>query len=128
MITTRLYLDCRHKEQNKPMPLKLCICKKGSTAYIPLGVEVLPGQWNSKTQKIGNHVNKKALNTFIENRKTEIDNLIMRLTNEGKLAGLSAVQVKNIIKDELDPDVDVFSSPTEAAVRHSAPVNCTTRR
>lgn len=106
MVTTRIYLDPRHKNADQPQPLKLCITKKGSAAYIPLGVSVFPAQWNSLTQKVVDHPNKHALNRFLESRKVEIDNLIMSLTMKGELAGLTAIQVKNIVLDRLSPDVE----------------------
>lgn len=112
MTTTRFYLDRRHKEAGRPQPLKLCITKKGASAYIPVGVSVLPSQWNSTAQKVVDHPNKRAINTYLENRKTEIDNLIMALTAEGRLAGLSAVQVKNIVAERIDPEArraDLFA-------------------
>ena len=116
MTTTRFYLDRRHKESGKPQPLKLCITKKGVAAYIPLGISVLPSQWNSVTQKVTDHPNKRTINAYLENRKTEIDNLIMSLTASGKLAGLTAVQIKNIVSERIDPDserADLFASRFE---------------
>ena len=106
MTSTRIYLDGRHKDADKPQPLKLCIVKKGASAYIPLGVSVLPSQWNSKTQKVTDHPNKRAINSFLENRKTEIDNLLMSLTVSGKLAGKTAVQIKDVVMEHIDPDTD----------------------
>lgn len=109
MVTTRYYLDCRNKEAGKPMPLKLCIVKKGASAYIPVGITLLPSQWNSSEQKVVGHPSKQTINTYLGNRKTEIDNLILSLTAEGKLAGLSAVQIKNVIVERIDPDADASS-------------------
>lgn len=106
MVSTRFYLDCRNKEPGKPQPLKLCLTKKGEAAYIPLDVTLLPEQWNSKTQKVIDHPNKRFINTYLENRKTEIDSLIMRLTMEGRLVGLSSIQVKNIVMEIISPDAD----------------------
>lgn len=106
MTTTRYYLDRRHKEANKPQPLKLCIVKRGAAAYIPMDVQLLPSQWNSKAQKVVDHPRKAAINSYLENRKTQIDNLILRLTVEGKLSGLNSVQIKNTVMKEIDPEAD----------------------
>jgi integrase len=106
MTTTRYYLDRRHKDTGKPMPLKLCITKKGLTAYIPVDVTLLPSQWNSDKQKVVDHPRRQAINAYLESRKADIDNLIMSLTGAGKLAGLSAVQIKNVILEHIDPDAD----------------------
>ena len=105
-MTIRYYLDCRHKDANTPQPLKICIAKKGVSAYIPVDVQLLPSQWNSELQKVVDHPNKRNLNIYLENRKVEIENLVMSLTQAGKLAGLTAVQIKNIVKDYIDPDAD----------------------
>ena len=79
MTTTRYYLDRRNKEAGKPLPLKLGIVKKGASAYIPVDVYLLPSQWNSDRQKVVDHPRKQAINTYLENRKADIDNLIMTL-------------------------------------------------
>jgi len=107
MITTRFYLDGRNAKADKPQTLKLCIMKRGHSAYIRLGVSVLPKQWDMKKQKIIDHPQKHYLNTYLESRKSDIDKLILSLTAEGKLAGLSAIQVKNVVVGYLDPEVDV---------------------
>lgn len=106
MTTTRYYLDRRHKEANEPQPLKLCIIKKGASAYIPVDIQILPSQWNSERQKVIDHPRKAAINAYLENRKTQIDNLLMRLTVDGKLAGLTSIQIKNVVMQHIDPDAD----------------------
>jgi site-specific recombinase XerD len=106
MISTRYYLDKRHKEPDEPHPLKLCITKRGQTAYIPMGISVLPSQWNSVTQKVTEGLLKRRINPFLESRKAQIDNLILDLTTAGKLGGLNAVQIKNVIMEHLDPEAD----------------------
>ena len=117
MINTRYYLDGRHKEPNKPQPLKLCITKKGASAYIPIGVSLLPSQWNRITQKVTDHPRKQFFNNFLSSRKVAIDNLILELTSSGKLSGLNAVQIKNIVMEHIDPEADsakLFCSRFEA--------------
>lgn len=109
MATTRYYLDCRNKEAGKPMPLKLCIVKKGASAYIPVDVYVLPSQWNSDKQKVVDHPRKQAINTYLENRKADIDNIIMTLTTAGKLAGKTAIQIKDIVSGMIDPEADTVN-------------------
>lgn len=106
MTSTRYYLDRRHKDASKPQPLKLCITKKGASAYIPVDISLLPSQWNSVTQKVVEHPNKRNINIYLENRKAKIDGLIMELTITGKLAGKTAVQIKNIVQEELDPEAE----------------------
>lgn len=109
MITTRLYLDVRHAKPDNPQSLKLCIMKKGQSAYIRLGVSVLPSQWDMKRQKVIDHPRKNFLNTYLESRKADIDKLILSLTADGKLAGLTSIQIKNTIQGMLDPEMDINS-------------------
>lgn len=109
MTSTRYYLDRRHKEASRPQPLKLCITKKGASAYIPVDVSLLPSQWNSTTQKVVDHPNRRNINAYLESRKATIDGLIMELTTAGKLAGKTAVQIKDIVMERLDPDADADS-------------------
>lgn len=106
MATTRYYLDRRNKEAGKPLPLKLCIVKKGAAAYIPVDVYVLPNQWNSDKQKVVDHPRKQAINAYLESRKAEIDNIIMTLTTAGKLVGKTAIQIKDIVVGMIDPKAD----------------------
>lgn len=80
--------------------------KHGKAAYIGLNIWVLPTQWNNKSQKILDHPNKKHLNSFIEVRRTQIDNILRDLTLDGSLKSLNATQIKNKVLDMLDPKSD----------------------
>ncbi|MBQ8066530.1 MAG: site-specific integrase [Prevotella sp.] len=106
MTSTRYYLDRRHKEANRPQPLKLCITKKGASAYIPVDIVLLPSQWDSIRQRVIDHPNRRGINAYLESRKATIDGLIMQMTIEGKLAGKTAVQIKDIVLERLDPEAD----------------------
>lgn len=106
MITTRIWLDQRAVQRGCPAPLKLCIVRQGRAAYIPLDIKVSSSQWDKKQQKVLDHPNKRSINSFLENRKTEIDNIIRELTVKGKLKNLTITQIKNEILDVIDPKVD----------------------
>lgn len=106
MTSTRYYLDRRHKEASRPQPLKLCITKKGASAYIPVDVTLLQSQWDSTRQRVIDHPNRRGINAYLESRKATIDGLIMELTTAGKLAGKTAVQIKDIVLERLDPEAD----------------------
>ena len=97
MTTTKFYLDARKPCACKEAPLKLAITKKGKTALIPLDVKILPSQWDKRAGKIIGHPNKLFLNTYIGNRKLQIDNLILKLTESGEAFGLTATELKNRI-------------------------------
>lgn len=106
MATTKLYLDIRGVEKDNPAPLKVCITKHGHAAYINLDVRITRSQWDKKTQRVVEAPNKKLLNTYISNRKVQIDNALLELASKGELTLLTATQIKNKILEHLDPEVN----------------------
>lgn len=102
MPTTHLYLDQRGS--NGEATLKVAVSKKSQTAFINIGVKILPSQWDKKSGKVKNHPNKVCLNQFISTRHTLIQNAMMSLSVRGELAGMNATQIKNRIGEELDHD------------------------
>lgn len=106
MATTKLYLDIRATKRGEAAPLKVKITKHGQGAFIPLDLRVFPGQWDKDHGKVKDNPNKTALNAYIQTQKQKIDNLLLQLTAEGRLAKMSAVQIKNLIVDMLNPNED----------------------
>lgn len=102
MATVHIYLDKRSMRGSEAQ-LKIGINKKGSSAYIPLGQWILPTQWDAVRERVKDHPNKVAINSYIDTRKTEIGNVLMRLTAEGELAKLSATQIKNKLVGIMEP-------------------------
>lgn len=102
MATVHIYLDKRSLRGSEAQ-LKIGINKRGSSAYIPLGQWILPSQWDKVRERVKEHPNRAKINSYIENRKTAISNLLMRLTLDGELTKLSATQIKNKIMDFLEP-------------------------
>lgn len=105
MATVHLYLDKRTLRGSEAQ-VKIGINKRGSSAYIPLGQWILPSQWDSVRERVKDHPNKAKINAFIENRKSTVTNIMMRLTEDGCLINLTASQVKNKIMSVLDPKSD----------------------
>lgn len=106
MATTKLYLDARKVGKGEPAPITVSITKHGIAAYIPLHVKVVPSQWDKKLGRVKDCPNKAALNAYIQAQKQKIDSLLLALTINGDLAGMSAVQIRNIIRDQLDPKTE----------------------
>lgn len=104
MATTRIYLDTRAVSSSEAAPLKIALTKHGKTALYSLDIRLLPSQWDRDKQQVVNHPNKLRLNNFIRNRKTVFDNHLMRLTDAGELACMTATQIKNVISDLINPD------------------------
>lgn len=103
MATTKLYLDTRATKRGEPAPLKVKITKHGQGAFIPLDLRIFPSQWDAEHGRVKDNPNKVALNSYIQNQKQKIDNLLLQLTADGELTKLTAVQIKNIIADRLNP-------------------------
>ena len=106
MATIRIYLDLRGVSKGNPAPLKLAITKRGSTTYLGLDVKVLPSQWDARTERVRDHKNKVQINNYIHNRKSEAENLLMRLTSDGELTGFTCTQIKNRLSAILSPTPD----------------------
>lgn len=106
MVTIKLYLDTRYSADGNPTPLKVVFTHKRTTALLPLGVKLLPSQWDAKKQCVINHPQKEQINAFLLERRATISNILMRMTSEGELLGLSVTEVKNKIMDELSPKSD----------------------
>ena len=101
--TIHLYLDKRTLRAGEAQ-IKIGINKRGTSAYINLGVWVLPNQWDAVREKVKDHPNKMKLNSYIETRRTEVANLLMSMTNDGMLTKLTATQIKNRLLAVLEPD------------------------
>lgn len=106
MATTKFYLDARKTKKGELAPLTVSITKHGVAAYIPLHIKILPKQWDKTAGKIKDHPNKAALNSYIQAQKQKIDNLLLLFTVNGDLTKLSSVQIRNLIKDSLEPKTD----------------------
>ena len=105
MATVHLFLDQRTMRGSEAQ-IKIGINKKSSSAYIPLGQWVQPSQWDKMREQVKNHPNKAVINQYIMTRRTEVQNLLMRLTSEGQLTKLTATQIKNRILEELEPSIE----------------------
>ncbi len=106
MATTKFYLDARKTKKGESAPLTVSITKHGIAAYLPLHIKILPKQWDKTTGKIKDHPNKAALNSYIQAQKQKIDNLLLQFTVNEDLTKLSSVQIRNLIKDSLEPKTD----------------------
>ena len=106
MVTIKLYLDTRYSTDGSPTPLKVVFTHKRTTALLPLGVKLLPSQWDAKKQCVINHPQKEQINAFLLERRATISNILMRMTSEGELLGLSVTEVKNKVMEKLSPKSD----------------------
>lgn len=106
MITTKIWLDTRNQNTDGTYPLKLCLTQHGKATYVSMGVRLLTEQWDKVRLRVIDHPSKKNINAYIDNRKTQVDNTLRELAIQGKLKGLSIIQIKNKVLDILDPKVE----------------------
>ncbi len=104
MASINFYLDTRSTKGESPSPLKIAIRHKHKTAFISLGISLMPEQWDKVTQKIRNRPDKQILNNILHRRYIEIESLLFELTATGELKGCDATQIKNRILKEINPE------------------------
>ena len=103
----RLYLDQR--DGKPPYPLRLGISKKGDAAYITLSVRLLPEQWDQKEQhtrrlSLAKWPQGPTITNYIEKRRADIENVMLRLEADGVLHRMTARQIRDRIMAELNGD------------------------
>lgn len=103
MITTSFYLDTRATQKGAEAPLKISVTKNGSTTYLPVGVSLLPSQWDKVTKKVVGHPRKTFLNTYIQQKKLEIDEVVLTMMKDRTYLGQSVTQIKKAILAALNP-------------------------
>ena len=103
-MSVTIYLDTRAVKDGRPAPLKAAVRRKGTTAFIPLNIKVLPRQWNKERMEVVSHPNAKRINVVIGSRKLAIETAILRFMERGELAGMSARGLRDRILEAIDPE------------------------
>lgn len=106
-MKTRLYLDTR--KGGEPFPLSLVISRKGQSAYINLGVSLTAEQWNAEARTTSDLPPKRwpqrdMVRNVIDRKRTAIETTLMSLEVDGRLHGLTALQVRDLVLRELGGD------------------------
>ena len=94
-MVVNLYLDAR--ATTGEAPVKASISDKNRRVLIPMGVKVHPSQWDAENRVVKNHPNKKELNSFLADRKSDIEVELLRLERLGKLKGASMASIKRMV-------------------------------
>lgn len=103
MAFSHLFLDKRVKRDDGTFPIKLAICQNGKTAMLNIGVYAREEHWDKKKRIVIGTPNKMQLNSGLARMKMKVDEILMRLFNEGKLQGISCSKVVGLVKNELNP-------------------------
>ena len=111
MITTKLYLDTRNAkdDKGKKCPIKVVFTKKRNSALLSTGIYVTALQWDKKKLSIISHPNERKLNLYLSKFIVRVENTLIEMEDEGKLAGLSALEIKEYIKKSLSPSGEADS-------------------
>ena len=104
MANTKFYFDCRRTKPGQPSVLKIAIGHKNKTAYISLDAKLMPEEWDNVRERVINHPDKQVLNAYINEVKQKVDSVIINLTRDGKLRGMTAKEIKDIAVAELNPE------------------------
>jgi len=104
-MKTRLYLDQRSGRE--PFPLCLVISRRGQSAYINLGITLTAEQWNAKERKIAELPPKRwptreQVRNIILRKQTAIETTLLGLEADGRLHGLNALQVRDMVVHVLE--------------------------
>ena len=103
MVTSKFYLDVRNVLPGRPAPLKIAINRHGVRTYLPLNISLLPEHWDALNQRImGNQ--RQPLQTLIQEKKIEVDQILFQLERGGELAGLKAREIKTRLETALSPE------------------------
>ena len=100
-MRTRLYLDTRSRpvtpEGEEPRyPVKISISVRQRTAYLNTGVRLPESEWSS-----GGWPRKAAVRIALEGKRLAVERVLEELRTEGRLHGLSAVEIKDLAADRL---------------------------
>ena len=64
----------------------------------------MPEEWDNVRERVINHPDKQVLNAYINEVKQKVDSIIINLTRDGKLRGMTAKEIKDIAVAELNPE------------------------
>ena len=96
MATLVYYLDRRSVKKDGTSPLKAMVNVRKETLLFPMGIDLLPIQWNNDKKLIVKHPRKAFLNSYLNEMTVKVEESLM---NEQKKQGsaLSKIQVKELM-------------------------------
>ena len=104
-IVVRFYLDNRRIDDDVPAPLKIVLTRNSERALIPVGISIRKGEWDRKGQEVisPNNTRRHQLNALLQERKTQVWEILHRLASKYVLADLGIFEIKNLVAAELIP-------------------------
>lgn len=104
MATTSFFHDTRRTKPGCASVLKMAIAHNCTRSYVSLDAKLLPDQWDEVHSQVINHPNKQVLNLYLIKVKQQIDRTILFLTEEGRLQGMTANDIRDEVERKLNPE------------------------
>lgn len=99
MITTKFYLDTRKTAPGAAAPLKISVTKDRTVSYLNTGIRILPSDWDGAAQKARSAAVQQAADMKLGN----VISICLDLQRKGRLDGLNAREVRDMIQEEMTP-------------------------
>lgn len=106
MATLKYYLDKRNSDSGKESPLKLAIRHRNTSALISLGINLLSSHWDERLQKVVVHPRRAAYNAHIAQMKLDVQEIVLKLMQSGKIESMTATDIKKHVEKSLHPHDD----------------------
>lgn len=100
MANSILYLDKRRRKDNGEYPIKIMITHR-SRFMINTGISCQASEW--KGRQITKGANSKAKNAAINNKKMQIDKILLSLELDGTLQSLTDAQLRSYLSNDALP-------------------------
>lgn len=110
MATFKYYLDSRKTGWEKPAPLKITIRHRNKVTHIPVGVSLLPEQWDDPIRKVTNHPRVSQLNALLNRRYSDVECELLSLQESGRLHTMTIHEVRDAIMGMMYPTQEVDTS------------------
>lgn len=104
MVTLKFYLDSRAVKTGNEAPVRVAIHRNSVRSFINTGVKVKPEQWDKVLQRVKRRPDAMVLNARLRDIMQRIETVTQDLYLSGRLKGLTATEVKNMIDRYMDPE------------------------
>ena len=108
MASSRVYFDDRNRKEGGL--LSIIVRHKGGMFTIPLNIHITAQQWDPSKQEVTRkHPQYRQYNNHIRSILANVEDVILELTREGILGGLTAKQLKRIFLERLQTVPDAVT-------------------
>ena len=108
MASSRVYFDDRNRKEGGL--LSIIVRHKGGMFTIPLNIHISAQQWDPSKQEVTRkHPQYRQYNNHIRSILANVEDVILELTREGILGGLTAKQLKRIFLERLQTIPDAVT-------------------